>query len=255
MLQVPSLSVDVHSTDPLRDFCGSLRRRRSRLGRPARRHPAVGGRRCIDGYPAADAPQRRDALRAIARDHAAGRAGDHPGSRPPRNRYCRRPCCTRTSGATRRSPSDEQAWHRLAAQPLTSLERILPTFDITLPQKLTLKGFFLARYGRGGRCDDLLKLVHDFHEDFYDEYLQGDRRAPAFRRHRRVRTGTRLARPAGHRRDRRGPAGLRHADPRALGGTRHRRRDRADRIGDRRRRRTGCHPRRTASPRSPTSCS
>ena len=31
-------------------------------------------------------------------------------------------------------------------------------------------GFFLARFGAGGRCEDLLSLVHDFHEDIYDEY-------------------------------------------------------------------------------------
>lgn len=48
---------------------------------------------------------------------------------------------------------------------------MLPAFDLTLPQRVTFKGFFLARYGQGGRCDDLLKLVHDFHEDFFDQYM------------------------------------------------------------------------------------
>ena len=58
-------------------------------------------------------------------------------------------------------------------------DRILPAFDLTLPQRMTFKGFFLARFGHGGRCDDLLRLVHDFHEDFYDQYLSLHRAAPA----------------------------------------------------------------------------
>ena len=44
---------------------------------------------------------------------------------------------------------------------------------------MTFRGFFLARFGRGGRCDDLLRLVHDFHEDLYDQYLQLTGRQPA----------------------------------------------------------------------------
>ncbi|GAB2941800.1 lantibiotic dehydratase [Streptomyces sundarbansensis] len=66
---------------------------------------------------------------------------------------------------------DPDAWRELAAGPLAAVERVLPAFDLTLPQRITFQGFFLARYGRGGRCDDLLKLVHDFHEDFFDQYL------------------------------------------------------------------------------------
>ncbi|HEY9439147.1 MAG TPA: lantibiotic dehydratase, partial [Streptomyces sp.] len=66
---------------------------------------------------------------------------------------------------------DPAVWQRVAAGPLASVERILPAFDLTLPQRITFKGFFLARYGQGGRCDDLLKLVHDFHEDFFDQYM------------------------------------------------------------------------------------
>jgi hypothetical protein len=66
---------------------------------------------------------------------------------------------------------DPDAWRELAAGPLAAVERVLPAFDLTLPQRITFQGFFLARYGHGGRCDDLLKLVHDFHEDFFDQYM------------------------------------------------------------------------------------
>jgi hypothetical protein len=44
------------------------------------------------------------------------------------------------------------------------------------PQQLLLKAFFLIRYGRGGRCDDLLKFVHDFQEDIYDQYVEAAER-------------------------------------------------------------------------------
>ncbi len=63
---------------------------------------------------------------------------------------------------------------------LRAVEGILPLFDVTLPQRITLHGFFLARYGRGGRCDDLLGLVHDFHEDFFDQYLSFTAQRTAF---------------------------------------------------------------------------
>ncbi|MFL3868707.1 lantibiotic dehydratase family protein [Streptomyces griseobrunneus] len=81
------------------------------------------------------------------------------------------------SGAVGGSPAgvrtelDPAAWAELAARPLAAVERVLPAFDLTLPQRITFEGFFLARYGHGGRCDDLLKLVHDFHEDFFDQYM------------------------------------------------------------------------------------
>ena len=55
---------------------------------------------------------------------------------------------------------------------LASVTRILPAFDMTLPHKLTLRGFFLARFGRGGECADLLDFVSDFHEDIYDQYVR-----------------------------------------------------------------------------------
>jgi hypothetical protein len=45
---------------------------------------------------------------------------------------------------------------------------------------MLLKTFFLIRYGRGGRCDDLLKFVHDFQEDIYDQYMELTDRQPLF---------------------------------------------------------------------------
>ncbi|EFL19125.1 LOW QUALITY PROTEIN: lantibiotic dehydratase domain-containing protein, partial [Streptomyces sp. C] len=63
---------------------------------------------------------------------------------------------------------------------LRSVERILPAFDLTAAQRITFEGFFTARYGPGGRCEDLLGLVHDFHEDFFDQYLSFTARRTPF---------------------------------------------------------------------------
>jgi len=176
MLQVPSLSVDVHSTDPLRDFCGSLfdigAGWATQLAQTLQ--SAVS---CIDGYPVADVAGRREALRTIARIMRLAEREITPD--PDAESVLPQTMLYEDVRSDTAVTRDEHAWHQLAVPPLRSLEQILPTFDITLPQKLTLKGFFLARHGRGGRCDDLLKLVHEFHEDFFDEYLK----ATAGRRH------------------------------------------------------------------------
>ncbi|MEU5370057.1 lantibiotic dehydratase [Streptomyces sp. NPDC005951] len=180
MVQVPCLRTEVHDTDPLRAFQDALRG----LDRPwaARladrlEEPAAHAARFADA-----APDERRALLAAVRaglravqeeelgvarakvpqtllyeDAAAG-----PGTAP------EGPVATlESTGVT----LDPDAWRELAAGPLAAIERVLPAFDLTLPQRITFQGFFLARYGRGGRCDDLLKLVHDFHEDFFDQYM------------------------------------------------------------------------------------
>src|SRR5690606_37831403 len=39
-------------------------------------------------------------------------------------------------------------------------------------RRLVTKGFFLARYGKGGTCEDFLSFAHEFGQDFYDNYNQ-----------------------------------------------------------------------------------
>ncbi|MGW3930345.1 lantibiotic dehydratase [Streptomyces microflavus] len=184
MVQVPCLRTEVHDTDPLRAFQGALRglerpwadRLADRLEEPAR-----GVERFADASP----DERRallDALRAGLRavqeeelgadrakvpqtllyEDAAAGGGAEPDDAGPGPGPAK---------ASRTVQLDPDAWQELAARPLAAVERVLPAFDLTLPQRITFEGFFLARYGRGGRCDDLLKLVHDFHEDFFDQYM------------------------------------------------------------------------------------
>lgn len=210
MVQVPCLRTEVHDTDPLRAFQGALRglerswadRLADRLEEPAR---------CVEQFADASPDERRvllDALRAglravqeeeLGADRAkvpqtllyedaaaggaveAGGAGGGPVEGRARGSVESGSDAGRDRGSVeaRVDPGpdrgsvelDPDAWQELAAGPLAAVERVLPAFDLTLPQRITFAGFFLARYGRGGRCDDLLKLVHDFHEDFFDQYM------------------------------------------------------------------------------------
>jgi hypothetical protein len=165
MVQVPCLRTEVHDTDPLRAFQESLRALgRTWAGQLADRldEPIA----CVDGFAAADPAERgellrrlRDGLRTVQEELGAERA-----KVPQTVLY-------EDAAAGRDVTLGLDAWTELAAGPLSAVERILPAFDLTLPQRITFKGFFLARYGQGGRCDDLLKLVHDFHEDFFDQYM------------------------------------------------------------------------------------
>ncbi|MFD7758663.1 lantibiotic dehydratase [Streptomyces microflavus] len=166
MVQVPCLRTEVHDTDPLRAFQGALRglerpwadRLADRLEEPAR---------CVERFADASPDERRallDALRAGLRAVQEEELGADRAKVPQTLLY-------EDAAAGARTEFDPDAWQELAAGPLAAVERVLPAFDLTLPQRITFEGFFLARYGRGGRCDDLLKLVHDFHEDFFDQYM------------------------------------------------------------------------------------
>ncbi|MFE3941325.1 lantibiotic dehydratase [Streptomyces sp. NPDC059118] len=175
MVQVPCLRTEVHDTDPLRAFQGSLRG----LGRPwadrlagRLEAPASGIERFADADPAerrALMGELRTALRTLQEEELGV-----DGARVPQT------LLYEDVAAGRHAELSAPAWERLAAGPLGAVERVLPAFDLTLPQRITFKGFFLARYGQGGRCDDLLKLVHDFHEDFFDQYMSFTAKRTAF---------------------------------------------------------------------------
>ncbi|MFE6912445.1 lantibiotic dehydratase [Streptomyces rubiginosohelvolus] len=180
MVQVPCLRTEVHDTDPLRAFQDALRG----LDRPwaARladrlEEPAAHAARFADA-----APDERRALLAAVR--AGLRAVQEEELGVARAKVPQTLLYEDAAVGPRTAPEgpvvtlestgvalDPDAWRELAAGPLAAVERVLPAFDLTLPQRITFQGFFLARYGRGGRCDDLLKLVHDFHEDFFDQYM------------------------------------------------------------------------------------
>lgn len=165
ILQMTWLATDVHTADPLHSFRGALRALgvgwaddvADRLEGPAA---------CVDRFGHADVATRRALLDRLRRDLTALHKdlGAAAPSLPQTLLY----------EDVREEPvaADLAEWTELAAAPLHALAGMMPAFDVALPQRLTLKGFFLARYGRGGRCEDLVRLVHDFHEDIFTQYLQ-----------------------------------------------------------------------------------
>ena len=174
MVQMPGLQPAVHSADPLREFQGALRA----VDRPWADKAAdrlAGTARCVAGYAAAPLARRRELLGELRAELQAFLGSlDAPEATLPRTLLYED-----TRAARAEVAADPALWRDLALPPLTSLGRILPAFDVSLPQRLTLRGFFLARYGHGGRCDDVLKLVHDFHEDIFDQYLTFTAQRPA----------------------------------------------------------------------------
>ncbi len=175
MVQTPTLRTGVHDTDPLRAFALSL----ADLGSgwaldvaEALRGPID----CLDRFPGASAGQRRALvaeLRAGLRSVQESLGAENP-------RVPQTVLYEDAVGPELRTPYP--AWSGMLAGSLRAVESVLPAFDVTLPQRITLQGFFVARYGRGGRCTDLLKLVHDFHEDLFDQYISFTSRRTPFDR-------------------------------------------------------------------------
>ncbi|MEU4094289.1 lantibiotic dehydratase [Streptomyces sp. NPDC026673] len=166
MVQLNSLHPDVHSHDPLRAFQDALRE----VGRPwatglAERLEATAAD--VAAYAGAPPDRRRELLTGLRRElPAVVESLGASGTTLPQTLLYED---ARASAET--VTADAERWTELAEGPLRSLARVLPAFDVSLAQRLTFKGFFLARYGSGGRCDDLLRLVHDFHEDLFEQYL------------------------------------------------------------------------------------
>lgn len=165
MVQVPVLRTDVHSRDPLRSYQDALRS----LGAPwADRLARLldGPADCLARYPTADVAERRTLLRTLR-----GQLLDAQ-----RDLGAAEPTLPQTLVYEDVSTGEDLVCGPAVlggetGRALRAVEGILPLFDLTLPQRITLLGFFIARYGRGGRCDDLLGLIHDFHEDFFDQYI------------------------------------------------------------------------------------
>ncbi|MEY9962503.1 hypothetical protein ABIA33_000529 [Streptacidiphilus sp. MAP12-16] len=171
LLQLPALATDAHDHDPLRSFQAALRA----LDRPwahevAERLEVAAA--WIARYPDADTADRRAILARLRREllDIQTELGADPASLPQILLY--------EDVTSAPIQADLRTWERLAAEPLNALSALFPAYDVMLAQRLTLKGFFVTRYGRGGRCEDLLTLVHDFHEDLFDRYLEHTERNP-----------------------------------------------------------------------------
>ncbi|WP_053760582.1 lantibiotic dehydratase [Streptomyces sp. AS58] len=165
MIRVPCLDTDVHTADPLDSFRDAL----TALDRPWAGELAAelgDAAALLAEFPDADTAGRAALMRRLRAGlgEAQRLLGAADVSLPQTLVY-------EDADAGDDVSCGLGAWTGADGGALRSVERVLPAFDLTLPQRVTFKGFFLARYGKGGRCDDLLGLVHDFHEDFFDQYL------------------------------------------------------------------------------------
>ncbi|PRX60667.1 lantibiotic biosynthesis dehydratase-like protein [Nonomuraea fuscirosea] len=167
LLVAPALHLDVHSADPVESFRNGL----ARLDAPWAQALAdrLGGiSELVKLYPPADHEARsrllgiiRAGLEETQRELGAGRP-----STPSNLVY--EDVSIPGTGAV----ADPEKWRRSLTPSLCQVARLLPLFDSTVPQRLSLHGFFTARYGVGGRCDDVLRFVHEFHQDYYTYYLK-----------------------------------------------------------------------------------
>jgi hypothetical protein len=166
LLVVPNLQLDIHAADPVLGYQAAL----GEIGtgwadRLAGRIETVN--RLAADFPHRDIDGRRAVLDGIRAEVAAAHAElGHADVPVPRTLvYEDSTLATRTPVT-----ADRARWERDIVPGLQALARLMPVFDVNLPRRLVTKGFFLARYGVGGRCDDLLTFAHEFQQDFFEHY-------------------------------------------------------------------------------------
>jgi hypothetical protein len=173
LLEVPSLRLDVHDADPLRGFAECLQQLEQEWTTDlAGRLETIAS--AIKEFGHSDLPGRRRLLKWLRTELGSIQVdlGASDVTLPQTLIY------EDVNIHSAPIASSAVAWTTHFQEALGLVTDALPAFDGFMPHQLTLKGFFLARYGRGGRCEDLLNFVHDFHEDIYDQYLRvtGERR-------------------------------------------------------------------------------
>ncbi|MBY8872563.1 lantibiotic dehydratase family protein [Micromonospora sp. PLK6-60] len=176
LLVVPTLHLDIHADDPVDGYRAALRAvDRGWADKLAARVAAAN--RLAAGYSGHDVAGRRHALAAIRDELAAAHADlGRPDIPVPRTLLYEDAALRTRTPVT----ADRGRWEREALPGLRALARIMPVFDVNLPRRLAIKGFFRARYGAGGRCEDLLTFAHEFQQDFFEHYTGRLMRRRAF---------------------------------------------------------------------------
>ncbi|HEX6969068.1 MAG TPA: lantibiotic dehydratase [Micromonosporaceae bacterium] len=176
LLVVPNLRLDIHHDDPVRGFETALRELGTGWAARLADRVATANRLAAD-FPDQDVDGRRKILAGIRAEMAAaheelGRA-DVP---VPRTLLYEDTKMVTRSAVT----ADRDRWEREVLPGLRAVARLMPVFDVNLPRRLATKGFFKARYGVGGRCEDLLTFAHEFQQDFFEHYSSRMMRRRAF---------------------------------------------------------------------------
>jgi hypothetical protein len=175
LLTIPALHLDSHHPDPVRDF-------RERIGGlDAPWSGELGGlldtvAEQADAYRESGLDERRAVLAGVRGgvEQTLRRLGRAEAIAPRTALY------EDVSLPDATVVADRGMWQQQLVPSLAGLSRLLPVFDLTLNNRFMAKGFFRARFGRGGACADLAQFTHDFHLDVYDQYLQYNARRQMF---------------------------------------------------------------------------
>lgn len=166
LLVVPNLQLDIHASDPVDGFRAALAAVGTDwAGRLAGRVAVAN--QLASQYPDEDLAGRRATVSQVRDEFSAAHADlgrpDVPAPRTLLYEDVTLPSGTRVT-------ADRERWERDILPDLRALARIMPLFDVNLPRRLVTRGFFLARYGVGGQCPDLLTFAHEFQQDFFEQY-------------------------------------------------------------------------------------
>lgn len=177
LLWLPELGADIHAVDPLADFAGQLRRLGGVTWADDLALHVDGIVALVGAFAASGETDRRRALVTEVRG-ALRELFDSLGL--PDESLPVTLLFEDTVAAQQVSNIDARTWDEHVVAPLSRVSSLLESLEMALPGRLLLRGFFLTRYGRGGRCDDVLDLLHSFAEDIYDEFGRVSMKAPAF---------------------------------------------------------------------------
>ena len=169
LLVTPQLAVDIHSDDPFRTFADGLHSLGTQWAdQLAERILHVDAMSKAFAEQAAD--QRHATLRELRQQvvELLESLGANERAVPGTLLYedATTPALQPRASAT--------IWNEQIAHNLARFARILPVFDVLVPQRLLLKGFFTVRFGRSGVCRDFIRFVQDFHMDIFDEYMKSN---------------------------------------------------------------------------------
>ncbi|MDQ2956733.1 MAG: lantibiotic dehydratase family protein [Actinomycetota bacterium] len=168
LLVVPHLQLDLHDHDPVKSYRDSLRR----LGcdwadQTAELVDRIDG--AVSEFAGAELVRRRDLLAqikgSVAEAHQLLGREDVGVLRTLVYENTTVPGVTVTA--------DRSRWTDELTAGLQQIATVLPAFDGNLVRKMVTKGYFVIRYGAGGRCEDFLSFAHEFGQDLYDNYSQG----------------------------------------------------------------------------------
>ncbi|NEE03721.1 lantibiotic dehydratase [Phytoactinopolyspora halotolerans] len=174
-LLAPELQVDLRASDPASSFVTALRAQPNATLRDVADRLGQ-AREQVQRYPATPARERRGVLGEVRRlvtesFEAVGASS----ALVPRTVIYEDTVTTSDGLEVSRSQ-----WEQTMLPDLADLARILPAFDLNLPRRLTATGFFRARYGAGGSCDDVVRFCHEFQRDFFSPYTQRSMRRRQF---------------------------------------------------------------------------